>query len=941
MGYLHIFRALLLIIFMCTNPAIYASANNDDTAHHILQKIDRLLDADSLVEIVNQFNNILDIDQTESWSCVQKGRILHKIGVAHYLLDQEYEAIKYFRKVVDSVWINCFDISVQEKANTEFNIGLCYQYTPEKGLARQYLVNSIQSLESDSNTTTIDLAQKYHSAGVYFGEIRDLSQARRYLSSALTLYEGISGTEGDQYDLLNDLLVLSLDFNQFNSAIDHYQRARSILKSSSVQISDRDQAIIHLNAASAYLELDKFELSQNLIQVAQYLLSKDEDPDLYANALETLAMLRKRQGLLPEAIDLVNEVIAIRDDSTSDFRHHYTTLAIAYENKSEVMHLAGQYQNALFSVNKSIRLLCPGCQLNDYGNPIIKQQYIMDPIPLSRILAIKGKIQRQIWAQNKTGRWLVEASATYAIIDTIISKSIYHFSTDLSQLEFANLITTYLGDAMDFHLQLYEYNGEYRHLEKAFWYIDRAKALVLESHLAKDQAASQILSLDLIHREQTLLRALSIAQDRYLSNTSDDLSLELIKKQTDIQVFYDSLASAFPEYHRWKPDDIELTINQIHSKLERGQCLVELYEYKDHIIAFWLSRDHFFYTKTALDIDLQTAIQVVQSGQSNPDRAYDKIQSNIIYKKIFYPGLEKLSQITRLLIIPSPSLFPISIEALTIHDSENQSQFMISKYSISYAFSTSLAAHAQSNNRLEKFVGFGTNYSGQLNQNLHTVDFLRNVELSNFHNAEKEVMTIGEAVSGTTFTQSESSLKNFITSAPSADVLYLSLHGLVDYDDPQRSCILFDDRTQPFVLSPHLLQSIDLNTSLIILSSCHSASGKAYYGEGASGMTRAFLYAGAQHVVASLWSATEGTATKILSRFVFDLRKERLLDQAIQNTKLNFLAGAPPHLHHPYYWSNFILLGSLDQNIAKKHNYALYFAMLGAFLLFWWLKNNF
>ncbi len=98
-------------------------------------------------------------------------------------------------------------------------------------------------------------------------------------------------------------------------------------------------------------------------------------------------------------------------------------------------------------------------------------------------------------------------------------------------------------------------------------------------------------------------------------------------------------------------------------------------------------------------------------------------------------------------------------------------------------------------------------------------------------------------------------------------------------------------------------------TELVVLSACESGLGQIADGEGVSGLRRAFLMAGAQTVVSSLWSVTDEDAAAQLSGLYEQSNRpvaERL--RAIQLERLEALRaqGLPDH---PVSWAAWVAVG--------------------------------
>lgn len=96
-----------------------------------------------------------------------------------------------------------------------------------------------------------------------------------------------------------------------------------------------------------------------------------------------------------------------------------------------------------------------------------------------------------------------------------------------------------------------------------------------------------------------------------------------------------------------------------------------------------------------------------------------------------------------------------------------------------------------------------------------------------------------------------------------------------------------------------------LRADLVTISACYGAGERAYSGEGLVGLSWAFLRAGAHHVVAALWEATDASTQQLMDKFYDELDKGARPDAALRAAKLSLLRGSG--FHNPFYWAPFQL----------------------------------
>lgn len=102
--------------------------------------------------------------------------------------------------------------------------------------------------------------------------------------------------------------------------------------------------------------------------------------------------------------------------------------------------------------------------------------------------------------------------------------------------------------------------------------------------------------------------------------------------------------------------------------------------------------------------------------------------------------------------------------------------------------------------------------------------------------------------------------------------------------------------------------SLDLwGTHLVTLSACDTGLGEVRNGEGVYGLRRAFMLAGAESLVMSLWPVSDSVARDTMVGYYARLRSGAGRGDALRQAKLAILR--QPALQHPYYWAGFIQSG--------------------------------
>jgi CHAT domain-containing protein len=144
-------------------------------------------------------------------------------------------------------------------------------------------------------------------------------------------------------------------------------------------------------------------------------------------------------------------------------------------------------------------------------------------------------------------------------------------------------------------------------------------------------------------------------------------------------------------------------------------------------------------------------------------------------------------------------------------------------------------------------------------------------------------------------------------------ILHFAAHGIFNNEHPELSGIILslydkDGGPRPGFLRLQEIYNLNLPVELVVLSACDTARGKEIDGEGLIGLTRGFVNAGAERVVASLWKVDEDATAELMKHFYAGVLKEGLAPTtALRNAQIRMWQ--TKRRHPPYYWAAFVLHG--------------------------------
>jgi len=177
----------------------------------------------------------------------------------------------------------------------------------------------------------------------------------------------------------------------------------------------------------------------------------------------------------------------------------------------------------------------------------------------------------------------------------------------------------------------------------------------------------------------------------------------------------------------------------------------------------------------------------------------------------------------------------------------------------------------------------------------------------------REIRAIASELGGRSllYLGADDTRQNLARSSP-APLLHLASHAFVDPGAIEQSRILFSAESKNAAAGYLFLkEAYELplrGVELAVLSACDTERGKPLAGEGIESFSRAFLAAGAQTTVTTLWRVPDETTAAFMRLYYHHLQRGETRAAALRLTKLRFLRSGTATAN-PHYWAPFVLTG--------------------------------
>ena len=491
--------------------------------------------------------------------------------------------------------------------------------------------------------------------------------------------------------------------------------------------------------------------------------------------------------------------------------------------------------------------------------------------------------------------------------------------------------------------------------DEAFYWAENTRARMFSELLSKRHSGENYkVPGSLAEEEEDLTNRIMMnkkQQQTAFEKNNPELLKQLEEEYPALKAKMDKLIERlrreYPQYASIKyPQPVKL--NQL--ALNKGETIIE-YEVTDPYTIGFVIRDGRVIKAFKVDKTRTGLLSMVtkyrfpfQEGADiskvSPDLAADL--SNLLLK----PMLSEIKKGQRLIIIPDESLSLLPFEALVFSapaapqkaSSSKGIVYAMDEFPISYYQSASvLSLHRGlhiSREKEKSFFGLGDPVYGKDDQRIASLRGIKilskqtqditdsqatkdaGYKFPRLLNTEKEVKEVSSLFDRTKILigsdASEEKLK--AEDLRTRRYLLFSTHGILGNEIPyikQPALVLNlvgNDKEDGFLTAGEIF-NMNLNADIVGLSACKTGLGVQSAGEGVVGLSRAFMYAGTDTVLVSLWSVADDSTYKLMVKFFEGLKSGKDKLTAMKEAK-NYLRnnGYP----NPFYWAPFILVGEVN-----------------------------
>lgn len=384
-------------------------------------------------------------------------------------------------------------------------------------------------------------------------------------------------------------------------------------------------------------------------------------------------------------------------------------------------------------------------------------------------------------------------------------------------------------------------------------------------------------------------------------NGPDEVREELLAVQAAYRHLIDRMRAEEPEYVRALRGET-VRLDAVQRALKTDELLIEYLVSDDQLWIFAISEKLVAQTSVAVgraalraQIDFARWALETQPEREELWRGALKGLDDVLLDPVRRTGL--MAERKTLIVVPHLELHYLPFESL-IDETGAQDRFLIEEHDVVYVPSASVWLRL-----LERPVGTGTGVLGLAPMNDELAGTVSEVEA--IRSAWGAAATIRTGASAT---------EGLVHRSTGYRLVHMATRGVLNRHNPLFSYVqLSPDAERDGRLEVHEVFRLGLRTDLMVLSACQTALGSGSVGDVPAGddwvgLVRAFIHAGADNVLATLWAVDDLRTAEFVAAFHRRLVEGGSYVNALAEAKREAIRS--DDLGHPYFWAGFVLTGA-------------------------------
>jgi CHAT domain-containing protein/tetratricopeptide (TPR) repeat protein len=885
------------------------------------------------------YQQALAIQEKLALNSLQVAGTLHNLGNVAANRGDLARAEQYYQQAL-AIYEKLAPNSLQV-ASTRNNLGIVARNRGDLARAEQYFQQAL-AIYKTLAPNSLEVARTLNGLGNVASDRGDLDTAERYYQQALAIYEKLAPNSLEMASTLNNLGIVARDRGDLARAEQYYQQALAIfehLAPNSLQVA----GTLH-NLGTVARDRGDLARAEQYYQQALAIKEKLAPNSLQvASTLNNLGTVARDRGDLARAEQLYQQALAIQEKlapNSLEVASTLNNLGIVARNRGDLARAEQLYQQALAIYEKlAPNSLDVATTLHNLGNVARNRGDLARAEQLyQQALAIYEKLAPNsldvaTTLQNLT--ILARRQKNYPQAQRYLARALEIYETQRAAIPDPETRTAFAEQYFNAYTLQAQLALDQNQPQQAALALERSRArtlaeLMFTRALPVPTNAPQALK-DLIAQQEQLQRELLLlARQQRQTDPDDTNALQRLQAQArqlaDRQRQLDQqLRQQFPQYADLLNPQPP-AIPQLQAALDANTVLLYHAFAGDELLIVAVSRQAVkgYRVKVdprTLENDLAAFRKLVAKPpleRTASERRKLPALGQRLYAALIKPAEPSLKNATTVLLCPEGALNQLPWGALIVAvDKQGRPTYWVERVALGITLSAGVYLQAKAVRPAERGVAIAavSQYRRQqVAQAPKTEQLVRRSgrALGDLPAVKQEVASLRRLLGkqGVVVVQEGAATPaRVLQLAREARVVHFACHARADGVDPLGSGLLLAPAGSDggLLLAADVVRGWRLRADVVMLSACETAVGQVRRYEGMYGLARAFLYAGARSVGASLWCVDDVSTAQLMGAFYREYAAGVGKVEALRRAQVALLRDR--QYADPYYWSCFVLMG--------------------------------